>query len=285
MQKYIKTENLTTVLQHDADWAKAQFPTYQSVMTLQSGHRLSILSTSTKTNKGAEFIIALLFLSPYRAVQGINNCPFAGVCPATCLDQTGMLPFHVERRTRLTLALYLFPEEFITELLMEIAFLGFKAMQQGKECWIRLNGTSDIKWEELIHMEAFKNDQLGIGGFYDYTKYPFGTRVVPNCYKLTFSIDEKSNSAEQAVKYLQNGQAAAIVLNAKDYKSAIQDYAFVDGDKDDYRFRDTGIVVLQAKRLFKGRKYRGKTIIQHLDKAVEVLENVKAATISIAKVI
>jgi hypothetical protein len=272
MRKYILAQNFITELHHSADWARKQFPTYQSVMTLQSGHRLSILSSSAKTNKGKDFDIAILYLASHRSVKGINNCRYAGVCPATCIDKSGKMPFHEERRTRLTLALYLFPEEFITELLMELSFAAFKAKQQGKKCWVRLNGTSDIRWEHLIDIASFVADNDGIGGFYDYTKYPKALRSdVPSCYKLTYSFDEQEHAPTEAKKYMDAGSPVAIVLDRKDYKKAKEHFAFTDGDADDYRFRDTGIVVLKAKSLFKGAKYRGRTIIQSIDAALQLL--------------
>ena len=271
MEKYILKENIEKELQHNADWARAQFPSYESIMTLQSGHRLSILSTSVKTNKGEEYDIALMYLAPHRTVKGINNCLFAGICAGTCLDRTGKMPFHAERRTRLTLALYLYPIKFMTELLMELSFAGFKSYQKNKERWIRLNGTSDIRWERLINIEAFVKDTLGIAGFYDYTKYPKSQRRVPAEYRLTYSLDEQDHSQKEAKKYLKKGYPVAVVLNPSDYKRAKDDFAFTDGDRDDYRFRDSGIVVLRAKRLFKGMKYKSKSIIQTIDSTLSLL--------------
>jgi len=255
MEKYILKENIEKELQHNADWARAQFPSYESVMTLQSGHRLSILSTSVKTKKGEDYDIAIMYLAPHRTVKGINNCLFAGICAGTCLDRTGKMPFHAERRTRLTLALYLYPIKFITELLMELSFAGFKSYQKNKKRWIRLNGTSDIRWEREDFEDVSGRHYMNIMQrfpdviFYDYTKDANRTDLPAN-YDLTFSYSGVPEFQPYVEKALDKGMRMAVVWRSvAKIPQMFKGIQVVNGDNSDVRDMDEqGVIVgLYAK--------------------------------------
>tara|TARA_Y100000389_G_C17134671_1_gene351937 strand:- start:104 stop:496 length:393 start_codon:yes stop_codon:yes gene_type:complete len=116
---------------------------------------------------------------------------------------------------------------------------------------VRLNGTTDIRWE-LIKIEGknifelFPNVQ-----FYDYTK--ISNRKVadyPN-YHLTWSYSNANPEyAKLLDKIIEGGMNVAVVFRSEYKKSLWCTYPVVDGDKDDLRFLDPKgrhIVALYAK--------------------------------------
>mgnify|MGYP003147245335 FL=1 len=255
---------------------KADYPSYLHCMTLPSGHQLSILSTSSKweKDKTSKYVVAGVYLSAHKqAGYGLNLCPFATSCHRTCLTETGRMPFHEESRRRRTLAFKAYPDQWIQVLIMEIQVLAFKASLLGKELWIRLNGTSDIAWEHLINMAWLVRDVRGLGGFFDYTRWAIDDRAASSDYRLCYSYDEENRGAfDNAAAYLRSGHAVAIVVSPEDYKAYQYDSRFIDGEKNDFRFLDFGkIVLLRAKRLFKGRSY-DSGIVQPIERALALCE-------------
>lgn len=103
---------------------------------------------------------------------------------------------------------------------------------------IRLNGTSDIRWETISCVrgatlyanifEAFPTTQ-----FYDYTKIPNRKNLREN-YHLTFSLSETNE--KDAYKQLTNGINVAVVL--KKPVATFHGYPVLNGDEDDLRFLD-----------------------------------------------
>ena len=251
------------------------YPSYLHAMTLPSGHALSILSTSVKWEKDKEslFVVAGVYLSPHKkAGFKLNLCPFALSCPNTCIDDTGRMSYHSDSRVRRTLALYAYPDQWIQSLIMEIRVLAFKCSLLGKKLWIRLNGTSDIRWESILDLAGLVNETQGLAGFYDYSKFPFQERETSSIYRLCYSYDEGKHAQSRALEYLRNDQAVAIVVSPKDYKAYRYDSRFIDGESNDFRFLDGGkIVLLRAKRLFKGRSY-DSAIVQPISNALALCE-------------
>ena len=145
--------------------------------------------------------------------------------------------------------------DFTRTLGYEIAKHVRRSERAGMKPAVRLNGTSDIPWENVRvgnshvnFMEKFPNVV-----FYDYTKYPIGLRkkvaAIPN-YSLSFSLAEDNDSyAEEA---LAAGVNVVAVFNTKK-KDGLPDrfmgYPVIDGDLHDLRFLDPSpaIVGLRAK--------------------------------------
>jgi hypothetical protein len=118
---------------------------------------------------------------------------------------------------------------------------------------VRLNGTTDIRWE-LIKIGDYNIFELHPDvQYYDYTKIP--NRKVsdyPN-YHLTWSYSAANAKYEDKFwEVIRNGMSVAVVfrkLNSTVLKSTWRGYKVVDGDKDDLRFLDPpqSIVALYAK--------------------------------------
>lgn len=225
------------------------------------------------------FLTAILHLAPAR-LSGFNVCPMATKgCAAACLNTAGRGGMFPGRKTgelsgedmvlliesgwlhnriqsariRKTRMFFNERNEFMAQLAKEIGNFIKLAAKHGLTPVIRLNGTSDIRWETVEVstssmvfpapniMAMFPTIQ-----FYDYTKIP-NRRNLPANYHLTFSLAESND--EQAQLAIANGMNVAVVFRTKDFPNTFMGLPVVNGDETDLRFLDnTGsIVALKAK--------------------------------------
>jgi len=161
-----------------------------------------------------------------------------------------------EARIAKTKAFFRDPKGFVEILAKDIEALKRKASREGLLPCVRLNGTSDLPWENL-------GGQLGVNlikrfpeiPFYDYTKNPARVRAwlegrMPANYSLTFSRSECNG--ETALELAKAGANVAVVFATKKGKTLPAEWAgrpVVDGDTNDLRFLDGPgrIVGLRAK--------------------------------------
>ena len=141
-------------------------------------------------------------------------------------------------------------------LALDIAALERKAIKLGMVAAVRLNGTSDLPWENLKGeigvslMERFPSVQ-----FYDYTKNPsraiaYGQGKMPVNYHVTFSRSEANSGAVLSV--IDTVANVAAVFDTKKGQPLPATWAgrkVIDGDITDIRFWDeTNVIVgLRAK--------------------------------------
>ena len=106
-------------------------------------------------------------------------------CWMYCLDESGRGVFdNVQEARQKRAALFLKDRPaYKAKLVKEIKALERKAKRENKRAAVRLNGTSDLRWERIFPelFGMFPDVQ-----FYDYTKVP--ERVTPDNYHLTFSL-------------------------------------------------------------------------------------------------
>ncbi len=134
----------------------------------------------------------------------------------------------------------------------DLHFLRAEAKALGMVPAVRLNGTSDILWEQL-HRELFDFTEIE---FYDYTKLAprmrqfltgrMGDQPFPPNYHLTFSLSERNQSDAEA--FLQAGGNVAVVF-WPEVPSFWKGTRVLNADKHDARFQDEKgcIVGLSAK--------------------------------------
>lgn len=119
---------------------------------------------------------------------------------------------------------------------------------------LRLNGTSDLCWEEMPVL-AGKNIMVLHPEiqFYDYTKWPIKIRLNrPANYHLTYSYSDRPGSKGEVVRAIKNGTNTAVVFRIKKNNPLPSEYfgfPVIDGDASDLRFLDPYpvIVGLRAK--------------------------------------
>lgn len=237
---------------------------------------MKLLSKSnTKIMKGEAYGYLTLGLHLAPAwLSGYNVCPKASVgCAAACLNTAGMGKFSTVQKARIAKTKMFFEqrEVFMFQLAKEI-FNGKKAaVKAGLKLAIRLNLTSDIRWENTPVVgtnKTMRNMVHGLLGhidapvtvpsiialfpdviFYDYTKLA-NRGDIPTNYHLTFSKSE-SNDVDVDTT-LATERNIAVVFSTKKGKPLPKQYRgrpVIDGDINDLRFLDApnSIVGLRSK--------------------------------------
>ena len=119
---------------------------------------------------------------------------------------------------------------FMADLAKDIASIVRRAEKNNLKPCVRLNGTSDIRWERTGIMEQFPNVT-----FYDYTKIK-NRRRLPKNYSLTFSRSDTTTHDEWC-KAIDNGMNVAVK-----FRDAIPEgwlgVPVIDGTTHDLRFLD-----------------------------------------------
>jgi len=222
--------------------------------------KMAILARGTnpktiKSDNLGQYLTGILYLSPGK-LSGKNFCPYATLgCLKACLNLAGRGRMSNVQKGRLRKSLLFLNDRsaFFKELIKDIEKLIRDCEKQGKLPAVRLNGTSDLRWEKIKFegqtiLERFPQVQ-----FYDYTKNPNRFKDLPANYHLTFSYNEDCTPAD-ARKVLNNMGNVAVVFRNAIPKTFLQcspstKYKVIDGDKHDLRFLDgAGVIVgLTAK--------------------------------------
>ncbi len=216
-------------------------------------YKLLSVNADTKTIKSnkAGFLTGILYLAPYD-LSGVNLCPFAKVaeCHVACLNTAGRGNFSNVKSARLRKA-KLFNEnrgEFMAQLIDDINKLKRQAKRQNLQAVVRLNGTSDIEWENIRVGEYTIFDLFPDLQFYDYTKNP-NRKNLPDNYDLTFSYSGVDSFIKFNRQALSNNMRIATVF--KIMPSEFLGRQVINGDDHDARF-------IEDKNLVIGLKAKGK---------------------------
>lgn len=225
------------------------------------------IDTNAKTIKGQGkgFLTGILYLAPVKESGAINVCPHASKgCAAACLFTAGRGAFDNVRNARIakTLAFVRDRAQFMATLADDVAKLIRKAEKTGMTPCVRLNGTSDLPWENIPCMhgtETFKNIMEAFPSiqFYDYTKNPnriaaYLAGEMPSNYHLTFSRSEDNGAI--ALSILKSGGNVAMVFSSATLPESFQGSPVVNGDETDLRFLDPRGCVVGLKAKGKARK-------------------------------
>jgi hypothetical protein len=215
------------------------------------------IGNDAKTVKGAKmgFMTGILYLAPSN-VSGYQVCPMAkkANCEEACLYTAGRGAFTSIQNARIAKTKRFFEdtENFMLDLEFSINAVVRKAKKAGLIPLIRLNGTSDIIWENVKFknhaniFEAFPNVQ-----FYDYTKIPT-RKNIPSNYDLTFSYSGVSTYQGAVKKALLNDKLSRIAVvfdKVENIPLQFEGKSVVSGDNSDVRHLDNKnvIVALYAK--------------------------------------
>lgn len=232
------------------------------------GKLLTVGAGNPKTAKGAEYGVytAVMHFAPMKAAGRANVCPHASAgCGAACLNTAGRGGIFKrgektnniqEARKARTRLFYDDRPHFWALLIREIRAHARKAVAVGLVPVVRLNGTSDIRWESetvdtsgakvrgvTLHkhhniMSVFSQIQ-----FYDYTKdtarivEPLQSFLVPSNYHLTASRSETNES--EILQALGSRGAVAVVfdtIKGQALPETWHGFHVVDGDKHDATF-------------------------------------------------
>jgi hypothetical protein len=230
-------------------------------------YSLLTVGHDAKTIKGEKkgYLTGILYLAP-ASLGGPNLCAYSTPgCRAGCLYTAGrgiMAPVQAARLRRTTL-FHADRDAFMAMLVTDIQALIRAAKRRGMKPAVRLNGTSDLPWENirLDHegrrvpslIEMFPRVQ-----FYDYTKNPVRAAAgigragrLPRNYSLTFSRSETEENERAVLALLHNGANVAVVFPTKEaFPATWHGYKVFDGDRSDLRFLDppgSHVIGLRAK--------------------------------------
>lgn len=201
--------------------------------------KLLNIDNNAKTVKGQKygFMTAILYLAPSNQ-SGFNVCPQASKgCKKACLYSAGHGAYDSVKQGRINKTLWYIQERktFLDKLRKEINAFIKKAKSKGLVPCIRLNGTSDISWENTGLIDEFKSIQ-----WYDYTKVykralKFVNGTLPKNYHITYSLNE--DNKKQAFDILKKGGNISVVFR-KSLPKKFNGYKVVNADTNDLRFLD-----------------------------------------------
>ncbi len=231
--------------------------------------KLLSVGHDSKTIKGEKYgyLTGILYLAPANVAGSRSVCPFSTVgCRRVCLYTAGRGGFNMvqQARIRKTKEWLEHPKEFLGVLEQDIKALIKQAEKRSLIPAVRLNGTSDIQWENYGIMEKFPSLQ-----FYDYTKFPPSKRNdLPANYNLTFSLSEKPNAGTHAIGWRMRGVNTAVVFfgalpsNFALYDGEAYPATVINGDESDLRFTDPHPCIVGLKVKGKARKDDGDGFVQ-----------------------
>ena len=220
------------------------------------------IDTNAKTIKGEKYGIktAILYLMPAMGsgVQLCANAKIAG-CEKPCLFTAGRGAMSNVMLSRLRKTLYFnqYRDQFMLQLQNELIRERAKAKRRGYKLIVRLNGTSDIRWENVNIGYAYANIMQALPDiqFYDYTKLA-NRKHIPANYDLTFSYSGVEAYQPFVAKAVANGERIAVVFRDRAIVNAMLangdtflGLPVVDGDDTDIRHLDPkgAVVALYAK--------------------------------------
>jgi len=237
--------------------------------------KLLSINQDSKTIKGLEkgYLTGIMYLAPY-TIGGKNICPFAKAagCIDACLNTAGRGIFNNVQQARLnrTKLFHSDINAFMNKLAVEIEALEKTAIKNGLIPVVRLNGLSDINWEdirfnyEFIHnkirsvtiFELFSDIQ-----FYDYTKNPNRDQL-PKNYDLTFSYSNKPEFKKFNEIAIKKGMRLAAVFSDQNLPAYFMGLPVLNGDESDLTFLAPKNSILGLYAKGKAKKDTGGFIIK-----------------------
>ena len=222
----------------------------------------SLLSVSAdaKTVKGETlgFLTGILYLAPATTTKW-NTCSMAAIagCDKACLYTAGRGAMSNVAQGRINKTIWFFTERnsFMQQLAKNVRSLKVKAKNKQLTLLIRLNGTSDIRWETVGFTDADGTEYVNIFEafpevqFYDYTKIA-NRKDIPANYDLTFSYSGVEGFQPFVEKAQSSGMRMAVVFRkVEDIPQTFRGIPVVSGDQSDVRHLDEQgvIVALYAK--------------------------------------
>lgn len=206
-----------------------------------------------KSQKTDRVMTYCLYLAPAKT-SGYQVCPFSTPeCRKGCLATSGRARIELLggidmiKNCRINKTRLFFEQQtfFMDWLITEINSKLKTATKKSMGFAVRLNGTSDIDWVNVIHKGKNIFQHFPTVQFYDYTKQASKFDNVPENYHLTLSYT--GHNWTECQKRLDTGVNVAMVFNIGDTKPLpikFGGYTVLNGDITDLRIKDAkGIIV------------------------------------------
>ena len=224
----------------------------------------------------------IIYLAPAKT-SGYQVCPNATKeCKMGCLATSGHAGMELasggdrikNARIKKTRLFFENNEFFMEWVIEEIKKARSKAQKDGYYFSVRLNGTSDIDWQNARFkgynlFEIFPDVQ-----FYDYTKSIKKYIGKPDNYHLTFSYTGRNWDKCKAL--LEQGNNVAVVFNVKSEKllpAMYKGYKVINGDLTDYRINDAKGIIVGLKWKHIGNKDAEKQVLNSVFVVNPVIDN------------
>jgi hypothetical protein len=216
------------------------------------------------------YLTALLHVSPSTMNDTHEDlCSFATpACRLGCLNTAGRGYFDkkVKKARRRKANQFVKNRKlFVSQLMQEIAYYNRQATRKDLIVCIRLNGTADINFYEILVNGLHIFDTFPDIQFYDYTKSPViaWESLTQKNHHITFSHSGENGDTCDIVKSLFN---IAVPFSLKKGEKLPEDFyglEVIDGDINDLRFKDkkNKVVGLRVKGI-KQAKQVNQFIIQ-----------------------
>ena len=191
-----------------------------------------------------------IYLSPANT-SGYQVCPASTPeCRKGCLATSGRAKMDINSgnntisnaRIKKTRLFFEQREFFMEWLIKEIEHARLKSIKKDMFFAVRLNGTSDIYWEQIIHEGKNIFEHFSNVDFYDYTKDWKRFDNLPENHHLTLSYTGRN--WEKCVEKLDAGYNVAMIFNTKELPLSFSKYKVVDGDITDLRTKDEKGVII-----------------------------------------
>jgi hypothetical protein len=224
--------------------------------------RIKLLSidTNAKTVKGQKqgYLTGILYIAPAN-LSGYNTCALAEAagCIAACLNTAGLGGVYSSiQEARIKKARLFFEQRdlFMYNIVQDIKLLIKRAAAKGFTPLVRLNGTSDIKFENVpLTVDGIEYPNIFAVfpeiQFYDYTKIP-NRDSLPSNYDLTYSYSGVLSYQKYLDIAIAKGmRIAAVFRTEKNIPKKYRGMICIPGDNTDIRhIEPKGVIVaLYAK--------------------------------------
>jgi len=228
----------------------------------------------TIKGNGDKYETAIMYMQPWKSA-GINVCANAEIagCIDGCLFTAGRGAMNTVQASRAKKTAWFSSDRdgFMAQLVVDVTKFVKYCAKQGVTPVIRLNGTSDIRWERIA-IDDYANifDMFPTVQWYDYTK--IANRKIDNVsnYHLTFSYSEANPLYKKQIEIAKaKGMNMAVVFRSVDaIPHHFMDRPVISGDADDLRFLDPDGVVVSLYAKGRAKKDTSGFVIDTERKAV-----------------
>jgi len=214
---------------------------------------INISAKIIKNMKVSDNYTYLIYLAPANQ-SGYNVCSHSTPeCRLGCLSTSGRAGMDItcganiikNARIAKTKLFFEQPTFFMDWLIADLIKFEKKAIKDGFAFSVRLNGTSDIDWANVLHNGKNIFDTFPHVTFYDYSKRFEKFIDTPKNYHLTYSYTGRN--WDNANVLLQQGKNVAVVFNVgkkEELPATFRGYEVINGDLTDYRVTDgSGVIV------------------------------------------
>ncbi len=198
-------------------------------------------TTKTDMNTSEEWEEIIRYLMAANRSGLVNLCPHSTPeCRAGCLGHTsGRLKYTVQQKAQYIRTAYLIhnPAFFHIVELKEVAAHARRVAKKGMKVAARLNGTSDIPYEDLKWYMACLA-RVGLGVMFDYTADKTRTRGWIHTADISYHLTHSTKEGDHPNTVKPGSYTVVDVKKGEPLPTHYNGFTVFDGDSTDLRFLD-----------------------------------------------